>query len=91
VSSRTVVLWNTAVYQAVKYIAKGTATSANVVIAGNVRTRAGRERMTASRRRPARGSTAMASEIGRPSARNSGTTRTSSTVCTARTQNSTGW
>ncbi len=77
-------LWNTAVYQDVKYMTKGTATSVNAVIAGNVRIRAGRERMAASRRAPARGNTAMASEIGRPSARNSGTTRTSSTVCTAR-------
>jgi hypothetical protein len=79
------------VYQGVKYMTKGTPTSANVVIAGNVRIRAGRERIIVSRRAPARGNTAMASEIGRPSARNSGTTRTSSTVCTARTQNSTGW
>ena len=71
-------------YQDVKYMTKGTATSANAVIAGNVRIRAWRERMTASMRAPARGNTAMASEIGRPSARNSGTTRTSSTVCTAR-------
>ena len=77
-------LRKTAVYQDVKYITKGTPIRANVVIAGNVRIRAGRERMTASRRAPARGNTAANSEIGRPRARNSGTTRTSSTVCTAR-------
>ena len=63
---------------------KGTPTSANVVIAGNVKIRAGRERIIASRRAPTRGNTAMTSEIGRPSARNSGTTKTSNTVCTAR-------
>jgi hypothetical protein len=40
---------------------KGTPTSANVVIAGNVKIRAGRERIIASRRAPARGSTAMTS------------------------------
>ena len=77
-------LWKTAVYQDVKYMTNGTATRASVVIAGKVRIRAAREPMTASMRAPARGNTVMASVIGRPRARNSGTTRTSSTVCTAR-------
>ena len=64
---------------------KGTPTSAKVVIAGKVRIRAGSDRIIVSRRAPTRGNTAMNREIGRPSARNSGTTKTSSTVCTART------
>ena len=77
-------LRKTQVYQDVKYITNGTPIRANVVMAGKVRTRAGRERMTAFRRAPARGNTAANSVSGRPRAKNSGTTRTSSTVWTAR-------
>ena len=40
-------------YQDVKYITNGTAIKAKVVMAGKVRTRTGKERMTASRRAPA--------------------------------------
>ena len=50
-SSRTVPLLKTAVYQEVKYIDIGTAMSSRVVIAGNVTTLAARLRM--SRRDPA--------------------------------------
>ncbi len=82
--SRRAVLWKTAVYQDVKYMTNGTATRANVVIAGKVRIRATRERMAVSRRAPARGKVVMARVSGRPRARNSGTTSTSSTVWTAR-------
>ena len=51
-SSRTVPLVKTAVYQDVKYMVIGTATSASVVIAGNVTTLAARLRTARSTRAP---------------------------------------
>ena len=62
----------------------GTATSAIVVIAGNVITLAGRLRMARSTRRPGPGQAAMNRVSGLPMARNSGETSTSSTVWVAR-------
>jgi len=47
----------------VKYMTNGTATSANVVIAGKVRIQAVREEMTASSRAPARGRVARAGAL----------------------------
>ena len=83
-SSLTVTLWNTAVYQDVKYITMGTATSASAVIAGNVTTRAARLLTTARMLPDVLGNAVSISVSGLPMARNSGTTSTSSTVCTAR-------
>ena len=54
-SSRTVPLVNTCVYQDVKYMVIGTATSSSVVIAGNVTTRATRPQTARLTRPPARG------------------------------------
>src|SRR5580692_6627234 len=52
VNSRTVPLAKTAVYQDVKYMVIGTATSSSVVIAGNVTTLAARLRTARSTGRP---------------------------------------
>ena len=56
-----------------------------VLIAGNVSITAARLRMPACKRGPSPGSAATASDNGRPSARNSGTTSSSRIVCTDRT------
>src|ERR1700739_4249249 len=84
VNSRTVPLWNTAVYQDVKYITMGTAVSARAVIAGNVTVRATRLLTAACTPRDGAGTAVASSVSGFPMARNSGTTSTSSTVCVAR-------
>ena len=83
-SSLTVPLWNTAVYQDVKYITMGTATSASAVMAGKVTTRAARLLTTVCTLLAVPGNAVSVSVSGLPMARNSGTTSTSSTVCTAR-------
>ncbi len=55
-----------------------------MVIAGNVTTLAARLRMTASTRLPTAGCASISSVIGLPIIRNSGASRTSSTVWVAR-------
>ena len=78
-------LVKTAVYQEVKYIVIGTATSSSVVIAGNVTTLRGpaADRPLDAAARPP-GCASMSSVSGLPIARNSGATRTRSTVWVAR-------
>ena len=83
-SSRTVPLLKTAVYQEVKYIVIGTAMISRVVIAGNVTTLATGLRMTAATRLPTAGWASISRVIGLPIIRNSGETSTSSTVWVAR-------
>ena len=65
-------------------------TSTSAVTAGKVRARAGRL-PTAAPAGPDPGAAAIASDSGRPSARNSGAISSSRIVCTARIQNSTSW
>src|SRR5487761_741232 len=66
VSSRTVPLVNTCVYQDVKYMTIGTATSSSVVIAGNVTILATRLQTAALTRPPTRGYASMSRVSGLP-------------------------